>query len=56
MSVDSIDKLYKNYEILSAATDKSLVSFFSPSRVVASLDNLPGVALVLCSRCKLNFA
>lgn len=28
MSEDKIDKLYKNYDILSAATDKSEVSFF----------------------------
>lgn len=28
MSTDNIDKLYKNYEILSAATDKSKVRTF----------------------------
>lgn len=55
MSVDSIDKLYKNYEILSDAADKSLVRIF-PIRVVVSLDNLLGVALVPCSRCKSNVA
>lgn len=28
MSTDNIDKLYKNYEILSEAKDKSIVSIF----------------------------
>lgn len=34
MSEDKIDKLYKNYDILSAAEDKSAVRFFSHSNII----------------------
>lgn len=39
MSTDTIDKLYKNYEILSDATDKSKVRIFSVFVVIS--ENFP---------------
>lgn len=54
MSEDNIDKLYKNYDILSAATDKSVVSNFRVF-VVISEKWQPRDITILMSEIKLRF-